>query len=143
MRHYNAYTSEDIVEHAKQATSIRTLLLRLNLRPVGGNYATLKRKIQLLKIDTSHWTGQGWCKDKQLKDWTKYTRSRQMKIHLIKELGHKCTMCGLSEWNGKQIPLEIEHIDGNHTNNDRSNLTLLCCNCHAQTPTWRGRNAKN
>lgn len=40
----------------------------------------------------------------------------------------------------KQIPLEIEHIDGNNKNNNKDNLTVLCPNCHALTDTWRGRN---
>jgi hypothetical protein len=48
-------------------------------------------------------------------------------------------MCGLSSWNGLPIPLELDHIDGDHSHNNMSNLRLLCCNCHAQTPTWRGR----
>jgi hypothetical protein len=40
------------------------------------------------------------------------------------------------------IVLEIEHKDGNHHNNERSNLEALCPNCHSQTKTWRGRNKK-
>lgn len=40
----------------------------------------------------------------------------------------------------KPIPLHLEHIDGNHLNNNLNNLTLLCPNCHSQTPNFRGRN---
>jgi hypothetical protein len=40
------------------------------------------------------------------------------------------------------IVLELEHKDGNHQNNERSNLEALCPNCHSQTSTWRGRNKK-
>lgn len=40
---------------------------------------------------------------------------------------------------GEKIPLEIEHVDGDRTNNELANLKLLCCNCHALTPTWRRR----
>lgn len=56
---------------------------------------------------------------------------------LIKENGHKCECCGLSEWMNKPITLELEHSDGNKRNNTRENLKLLCPNCHSQTPTWR------
>jgi len=59
---------------------------------------------------------------------------------LLQERGHKCEDCGLSEWKGQPIPIELEHIDGDNKNNTRENLKLLCCNCHALTPTWRGRN---
>lgn len=48
----------------------------------------------------------------------------------IKE--EKCECCGLKEWMGKPIPLELHHIDFNHHNNDLSNLEILCSNCHMQ-----------
>jgi hypothetical protein len=56
---------------------------------------------------------------------------------LLAERGYKCEECNLIEWMKKPIPLELEHVDGDGKNNVRENLKLLCCNCHAQTPTWR------
>lgn len=53
---------------------------------------------------------------------------------------HKCESCLLVEWMGQPIPLELEHTDGDHYNNEWDNLKLLCPNCHAQTPTHSGRN---
>ncbi len=51
-----------------------------------------------------------------------------------------CNRCSLSEWLGEKITLEIEHKDGDHYNNSRENVELLCPNCHSLTDTWRGRN---
>lgn len=48
----------------------------------------------------------------------------------------KCEICNLSEWMNKLIPLELDHIDGNHFNNNLKNLRILCKNCHAQTDTY-------
>jgi hypothetical protein len=59
---------------------------------------------------------------------------------LIKNRGHLCENCGLSEWMNHPITLELEHVDGNNRNNIETNLKLLCPNCHALTYTWRGRN---
>jgi hypothetical protein len=59
---------------------------------------------------------------------------------LIKERGHKCESCLLSEWLCEPIPLELEHKDGQNRNNDKDNLLLLCPNCHAKTKFYRGRN---
>lgn len=53
-----------------------------------------------------------------------------------------CNKCKNSEWMGGVLVLEIEHRDGNTRNNTRENLEALCPNCHSQTLTWRGRNAR-
>jgi Zn finger protein HypA/HybF involved in hydrogenase expression len=51
-----------------------------------------------------------------------------------------CWSCGITEWNNRPIVLEVEHIDGDSTNNTPKNLQLLCPNCHSQTDTYKGRN---
>lgn len=44
---------------------------------------------------------------------------------------------------GERITFELDHIDGNNTNNSRENLRGLCPNCHSQTKTWRGKKNGN
>ena len=58
----------------------------------------------------------------------------------LKEKFSQCSSCGISEWNNRPITLEIEHIDGNWSNNKEDNLTLICPNCHSQTDTYRAKN---
>lgn len=69
-------------------------------------------------------------------------QSNKLRLRLLKEgyFEHKCSNCFLTEWLGKPIPLELEHMDGNSSNNLIDNLTLLCPNCHSLTPTYRGKN---
>lgn len=59
---------------------------------------------------------------------------------VIDEQQHCCNLCGLAEWRGQKIPLELDHKDGVHMNDDRDNLEALCPNCHSLTDTWRGKN---
>lgn len=55
---------------------------------------------------------------------------------------NECECCGISEWNGKPLSLELHHKDGNRFNHKLENLILLCPNCHSQTETFRAKNIK-
>ena len=67
-----------------------------------------------------------------------------MKKRLIKEgiKKEKCENCNLDTWLGEQIPTELHHIDGNSSNNNLSNLQILCPNCHHKTDNFRNKKIK-
>jgi 5-methylcytosine-specific restriction endonuclease McrA len=69
-------------------------------------------------------------------------QSNKLRIRLLDKgyFQYKCYSCSLTEWLNKPIPLELEHIDGNSSNNKLDNLMLLCPNCHTFTTTYRGKN---
>ena len=66
----------------------------------------------------------------------------KLKNRLLKEniLENKCSICGIDEWQGKQISLQLDHIDGDNHNHRLENLRLVCPNCHSQTDTYCGKN---
>ena len=68
--------------------------------------------------------------------------SRVIKNYLL-SIKHECWECGIIEWNGKPITLELDHVDGDGFNHHIDNLRLLCPNCHSQTDTYRNRNKGN
>jgi hypothetical protein len=151
MRH--SYSNEQLIDAVKSSYSIRQVLSKLKLKEAGGNYSTVKHKIKILNIDNSHFTGKGHLKGKTHNWATKIPldkilvenfiyHSHALRIRLIKEglKEARCECCGNTEWLGHPISLELEHINGNHNDNRIENLKILCPNCHAQTPTYRGKN---
>ena len=66
------------------------------------------------------------------------------KKYLIEKHSAKCMRCSWSEINSftGRIPIELEHKDGDCTNNSLSNLELLCPNCHSLTSTYKGANKR-
>lgn len=66
------------------------------------------------------------------------TSRKHLKRRLLKAglLVNTCYICGISEWLGKNLILELDHINGKNTDNRLENLRLLCPNCHSQTMTY-------
>lgn len=78
----------------------------------------------------------------QIENGTYATKGGQsgLRHYLEEKRGKICAECGLSEWQGCPIPLDVDHIDGNPENHKLDNIQLLCKNCHALTPTYGAKN---
>lgn len=87
------------------------------------------------QCDPTYKTAEQYIKE------AKYVSSHKLRVKLIRDgvKQHKCEICDVTEWMGHPIPLELDHIDGNHFNNDLTNLRVICPNCHAQTDTHAGK----
>lgn len=151
-----SYTDEQFVDAVKQSFSMAQTLRSLGLSATGANYKLAKLRIRKMGIDNSHFTGQHHMKGRK-NTWTKsiplnkilienseYSSTSSLKKRLLKDglLDYKCYNCGLTEWLGKSLSLQLEHKSGDNTDNRIDNLTLLCPNCHSQTKTFAGRNQK-
>jgi len=66
-------------------------------------------------------------------------QSDKLKIRLINEgyLDPRCDICGITRWLDGEVPLQLDHKNGNKDDNSLKNLRLLCPNCHALTPQYR------
>lgn len=153
------YTKEILEPIVVDCRSMGQVIDRLGLKRTGGNYKSIRFHIKRLKISTKHFLGQGWNKigqpdfnngkedietyfDKEIDRKPDHVKSRLL-TYGIKE--NRCESCGISGnngWMGKNITIELHHIDGCRSNNNVSNLQMLCPNCHSQTDNYRNRNAK-
>lgn len=106
-------------------------------------YDTLKKHLTALGIDYRKNPNRKGILHKESRKSLEYVLNSNMsnsakRIRLIEEgvKEDKCECCGLSEWMGKHIPLELHHIDFNHNNNNLNNLAILCANCHMQAHNY-------
>jgi 5-methylcytosine-specific restriction endonuclease McrA len=74
---------------------------------------------------------------------TKYGHIKAViRRYLLEVNNYQCCLCKFSGVNfatGNTI-LQIDHIDGDCSNHVKTNLRVLCPNCHAQTPTYGNLN---
>lgn len=132
-------TEENLRLNVPLSTNYSDLLRRMGMKVSGGSLTRAKERVELLGLDTSHFRPyRGMPErypDEELftSDSTFQTNHRRRFLKLVE---YKCVICGISDWLGKALTLQVDHIDGNNRNNLLSNLRLLCPNCHAQTDTW-------
>ena len=154
------YTKEWLEELCADSFSYAEVLKKAGRKQGGGAQATLKKKIEEFGIDVSHFRRQAWNKGltketcSSVKSKEKYTieeifiKNSPVTQKVMRGYGerhnlldYKCQNCGCDgNWQGGLISLEIDHIDGDNSNNELSNLRYLCPNCHALTETYRGKN---
>ena len=145
------YTERQLAKAVKNSSSLAQTLNKLGVAPYGGNYEVLRKAIKYFHLDISHFTGQLWNKGKTFgtkQPIEKYLnnelqiQSFKLKNKLLSQgfLVRKCSSCKKTRWLNQPIPLELDHVNGDRYDNQLSNLRLLCPNCHALTPTYRGKN---
>ena len=82
-----------------------------------------------------------WCIEvKRTGSFPTTKNTTRPKRFLVQERGHRCELCGRKTWRGFPIDLVFDHINGNSNDWSLSNCRLVCNNCDAQLPTYKGRN---
>lgn len=152
-----SYTKEWLEELCKDSYSYAEVLRKAGRKRGGGAQESLKKKIEEFGIDISHFTGQRW---QQSPNQPKQTYAERYNLEDVfcehsqisqkglrgyverhKIVEYKCATCGCDgTWQNGKIALELDHINGENTDNRVENLRYLCPNCHALTETYRGRN---
>ena len=147
----NQYDKTILVEMVKKSTSMADFFRKLKMSVSGDAYKLMRKRLKLLKVDTSCWdilkvdrmktreisNKQILIRNSQYN--TKLARGRILKDNLIP---YKCSECGIKNWNNKNISFQLDHINGDSRDHRLINLQFLCPNCHSQTPTWGGKRFK-
>lgn len=152
-RTYRKYTKELLESAVSSSVSIAEAMRKCGFTNVmGGAHTHFSRMVKKFGISTTHLLGQransglrkrGGPKKKTAVDILIYHADgkRNHAIQLrrgLDELGRPrcCVGCGVTDWRGKTLVLEVEHKDGDFQNDREGNLEYLCPNCHSQTETY-------
>jgi hypothetical protein len=150
------WKEEDLKKAVISSTSIRQVLNKIGLIEAGGNYSQVKKYIKEINININHFKGRGWnkglvgigiprisLKEILVKDSDFQSFKLKKRLFLAGLKNKKCEECDWSKLSEDgRIPLELDHINGNHRDNRLENLRILCPNCHSLKTTHRGRNRR-
>lgn len=145
------FSDGEFIELVNNCSNISDVLKKLGYSTNGNSwgYQIVKERMEKLNLFFTKRNPMYYNQDNTalplekilIKD-SEYNRTK-LKARLVKEglKEYKCECCGISEWNGKPLTLQLHHINGIHNDNRLSNLQLLCPNCHSQTENFgtRGR----
>jgi len=141
-----SWTDTQLKEVVSDATSLTDVLRLLGLSHENSYSRKLVRmQIGKLDLDCTHFVDWSHLKGKPLKKLlrknthvhTSHLKSRLIRHGLIEK---KCQLCGNpGEWLGQPLTLDMDHVNGDRTDNRLKNLRLLCPNCHSQTLTYKGK----
>lgn len=141
-----------VCELAKKTRNFNQLCKVLGKRPTNETIRLLKNILEKNKVDYSHFISEpekynGFQRKKEISELLvngKVVSVTHLKERLLNEglKEYKCEKCGRTEWEGKKIPLQLHHINGDRTDNRLENLQVLCPNCHALTDNYCGKKMK-
>lgn len=135
----------EFARFVEESDSIAEVLRKIGVTsPTGATYKMFHRKAKALSVSYDHFLGQGHNSKKGLSAADVLKKNVDVSNSVVKrilfnELGwvQQCSICGNGDsWMGKPLTIQLDHVDGNNTNNQLSNLRLLCPNCHSQTETY-------
>lgn len=146
----------EFTQLVKTSSNMKKILDVFGLKNKGNNFHTVKKRIDHLQLDTSHFLRrtEASARSREVTLEELYTswliegssRNRtHLKNHILNFslLSYRCCLCpNVGMWQGQKLTLQLDHINGVDNDNRLTNLRLLCPNCHSQTKNFAGKSRR-
>lgn len=143
--------SEEFKKLIANSQTISEVFKQFNLTNKGGNYRTLRLRLEEENVNITHFRKSIPSVIKGiiplediLVENSPYNRSSLRKrLIKLKIIPYVCQSCNLgSKWNESDLSLQLDHKNGISNDHRLDNLQFLCPNCHSQTSSFAGRNKR-
>lgn len=137
------HTDADFIDIVNNSYSLYDVNLSLGYRPSSLRTTSpkIKERMATLGVELNYKLNPNRIPDEEY--YVNGTPRTGIRERVIKDnhIPYICACCNnIGEWNGQQLSLQLDHIDGDSNNNELTNLRWLCPNCHTQTSTYGSKN---
>ena len=145
MNKMDNFSREELISMVNESSTYAELMKKIGYSKSGSALKIVKNKLADLEISTEHFKKNVGIERNPDNIFIKNSTADQKTLRKYYYNGgyseYKCSICGLEPfWNGKELTLTLDHINGNHTDDRLENLRWVCPNCDRQLPTFAGRN---
>jgi DNA-binding CsgD family transcriptional regulator len=144
------YSKQELIEAVALSKNYSEVARILGYKVCGGRVNWIKKHILDHQISTDHFESRKermermagisaktvkedlYKREELIAINGRLTAGKLRKYLLFNGIGESCACCGLNNWMDKPLRLDVDHINGNPTDNRLINIQFLCPNCHRQ-----------
>ena len=147
----DTYSDEEFKNIVKQSSSMKEISTKIGYTATSGDsLARIRKRIDFLNLSTEHFSEMNKRTVKRNEDniFIENSTANQSTLRRWYKKGeytpYICSICGQEPiWQGKDLTLILDHINGSNHDDRLENLRWVCPNCNQQLDTTNGKNLKN
>ena len=146
----DTFSDSEFIAIVKESYTLLDVAKKLGYTSHSGDNGTrIRKRIDALNLSTDHFSlgNRRPVKRNPSNVFVENSTADQKTLRKYYREGeytdYKCAVCGQEPfWNGKELTLILDHINGHNKDDRLENLRWVCPNCNQQLDTTNGKNVK-